>query len=178
MSAPRWVRGAGLGAGILVAVLATIAVVGQSRSHHVITVTRTTVATPEYLWALWSDPANPPRWDPAQEYSRVDGPFGVGQTGVVKVTGQPERAFTVVECTPLRSYTDRFHLPAGAAMDWRHTIVDLGPTRAVTFEVTITGPTALILKPILTNVLQGELPATVDTFVRVAEADMRAAQTS
>jgi hypothetical protein len=176
MPRTRRIRRVGLGIGLLAAVVACFAAVGQFRSHSIITVSRITNATPEHLWALWSDPANPPRWDAAHESSRIDGPFQVGQTGAVKVEGQSERRFTVIECTPLRSYTDRFHLPAGAAMDWRHTIVDHGTSRTVTFEVSVKGPTALILKPILSDVLEAELPATVDRFVQVAEADMQAAE--
>jgi hypothetical protein len=99
-----------------------------------------------------------------------------GQTGTVTLKGQPTRRFEVIDCQPQTTYTDRFFLPAAGKMDWRHTIADSGAHRTVTFEVHVSGPTALVLRPIMASILEAELPPTVDTFVRVAEADTRAAR--
>jgi hypothetical protein len=167
----------------VVAVLAAVLVVaggcvlvGTITKLHVVTVSRSTTASVDALWALWADPANTARWDRAHDASTHDGPFGTGQTGTVTVKDQPTRRFEIIDCQPKTTYTDRFFRPAGGKMDWRHTITDTGAQRTVTFEVHVSGPTALVLRPILASILEGELPATVDTFVRVAEADTSAAR--
>ena len=167
----------GVAAGAL-ALTGTAAVAGAAGDYEVIAVSRSTTASVDALWQLWADPANSPRWDRAVESSTHDGPFATGQTGTVTVAGQPTRRFVVLDCRPKTAYTDRFFLPAGGRMDWHHTIDDQGAQRTVTFRVTVTGPSSLVLRPILASVLQAELPATVDTFVRVAEADTLSADSN
>ena len=62
-------------------------------------------------------------------------PFETGATGDVTLKGQPARRFEILECEPLRRYTDRFFLPGRSTMDWHHTIEDRGNgTRTVTFR--------------------------------------------
>ena len=89
---------------------------------HVITVTRRTTATPEAIWRLWADVPNRTRWDDALERITLEGPFQCGADGVVKLRGQPERRFKVVDTVPPKAYTDRFFLPLGGKMDWAHII--------------------------------------------------------
>jgi hypothetical protein len=158
------------GLGGLVLITATLAAVGSLRATHVVTVTRETTATREQIWQLWADVPERTRWDDGLEWIRVDGPFETGATGEVKLKGQPAVRLEILECDPARGYTDRFFLPAGARMDWHHTILDRGNgTRVVTFRVVVKGPTALMLTPVLKRILGDELPATVDRLVALAE---------
>jgi hypothetical protein len=136
---------------------------------HVITVTRRTTAKPEAIWRLWADVLNRTRWDDALERITVEGPFQSGAAGIVKLRGQPERRFEVVQCVPPQAYTDRFFLPLGSKMDWAHTISEVDGERAVTFEVSVTGPTSPILAPVLRSILRRALPSTVDKLIALAE---------
>jgi hypothetical protein len=54
------VLGVGLG---VVTLTAGLAAVGTWRTTHVLTVSRTTTASPEAIWELWADVANRTRWD-------------------------------------------------------------------------------------------------------------------
>ncbi len=81
--------------------------------------------------------------------------------------------FEIRDCEPDSHYTDRFHLPAGATMDWQHTITEHGDgTRSVTFRVTTRGPSALFLAPVMTSILDADLPSTVDRLVALAEGEL------
>jgi hypothetical protein len=161
------VLGVGLGA---VTLAAGLAAVGTWRTTHVLTVSRTTTASPQAIWELWADVANRTRWDEGLEAARIDGPFQLGASGQVTLRGQPPRRFEVVECQPTRRYTDRFYLPMGTTMDWHHAVEERGPNqRQVTFRVVANGPTSLVLAPVLRRILQGELPPTVDKLVNLAE---------
>jgi Na+/melibiose symporter-like transporter len=111
---------------------------GKERRMHVITVTRRTAATPEAIWRLWADVPNRTRWDDALERITLEGPFQSGAAGIVKLRGQPERRFEVVQCEPPQAYTDRFFLPLGAKMDWAHTISEVDGEPAVTFDISVT----------------------------------------
>ncbi|MFI6045846.1 SRPBCC family protein [Nocardia sp. NPDC051321] len=138
----------------------------------VITVTRATTAAPEAIWELFADIAGRTRWDGALE--SIAGSFRLGGRGSVKLKGQPERAWEIIECVRPERYTDRFFLPLGGQMDWVHRIEATGDGCAVTFDISVAGPTAIILRPIMRAILSKELPPTVDKLVALAERQMAA----
>ncbi len=135
----------------------------------VITVTRATTASPETVWELFADVPGRTRWDDELESAIIDGRFGLGARGRVKVKGQPERDWEIVECVRPQRYTDRFFLPLRGTMDWAHTITPTASGCEVTFDITVAGPTAPVLRPIMRAILARALPPTVDKLVAVAE---------
>ena len=112
---------------------------------------------------------NRTRWDRDLEYAKLDGPFRTGSTGEVKLKGQPSRKFLITHCEPLEGYTDRFFLPFYGKMDWHHTIRETAGGREVAFRMEVSGPAALILAPIMRNILRDGLPPSVDKLVSLAE---------
>ena len=154
---------------VLVAVAVPGAIVGTTNSVPVIEVKRKTTATREQIWELWADVPNRTRWDRDLEYAKLDGPFRTGSTGEVKLRGQPPRKFLIIHCEPLEGYTDRFYLPFYGKMDWHHTIKETGGGREVAFRIEVSGPAALILAPIMRNILRDDLPPSVDKLVSLAE---------
>ena len=151
--------------GALVAVVVSGAIVGSTTSVPVIEVTRKTTATREQVWELWADVPDRTRWDADLEYARLDGPFKAGSTGEVKLEGQPAREFLIIYCEPLEGYTDRFFLPLYGKMDWHHTIRETEGGREVRFKIEVSGPSALIMR----DILQDDLPPTVEKLISLAE---------
>jgi uncharacterized protein YndB with AHSA1/START domain len=47
---------------------------------------RSTTASPERVWALWSDPDNWNRWNTGIRSSQIDGPLTSGATGTMQTT--------------------------------------------------------------------------------------------
>ncbi|MGW2660724.1 SRPBCC family protein [Nocardia tengchongensis] len=133
----------------------------------VMTVTRATTAAPEVVWELFADIGGRPRWDDALE--SIGGTFELGGRGRVKLKGQPERTWEITECIRPQRYTDRFHLPLGGWMDWVHGIEAIEGGCEVSFDISVGGPTSLILRPIMRSILSRELPPTVDKLVALAE---------
>lgn len=168
-------RAGRVGIGVLLvigAVVGATVLVGSLRTTHAITVTRETTATPEAIWALWADVPGRPRWDAGLERITIDGPFRAGARGEVLLQGQPARAYEVVAVEPPVAFTDRFELPLGTYSDWQHRITETGDgRRAVTFRVTVRGPSSAMLAPIMRSILTEELPPAVDRLVAIAEAD-------
>jgi len=166
----KWARLGLAAVGVLGALAAAGAMVGTMTSVPVMEVERKTTATREQIWELWADVPGRSRWDEGLRWARLDGQFGEGATGEVKLKGQPPREFLVTRCEPMEGYTDRFFLPLGGRMDWRHTITEAeGGQREVSFDVEVSGPTALILAPVMKTILREELPRTVDKLVSLAE---------
>lgn len=154
----------------LLVLVGAVAGIGSLRTTHVITVSRTTTASPEAIWALWANVPGRVRWDEGLDHISIDGPFEPGARGRVQVTGQGARSYEVIAVEPNRAYTDRIALPLGSHSDWRHTITDNGDgTRTVTFRVDTTGPVSLASAVVLDQVLSDELPPTVDRLVDLAE---------
>lgn len=152
------------------ALIAVVATVGTLTTTNVVTVTRTTTASADAIWNLWADVPHRTRWDTDLEWARINGPFQQGATGEVKLTDQPVRAFEVIGYHPTNGYTDRFFLPLDTSMDWHHTITELGDGRRdVTFRVEVTGPTALVVALIAGNILNDDLPATVERLTTFAD---------
>src|SRR5689334_4378237 len=122
-------------------IAAAVAARGKLRTTRLIAVTRQTAAEPEHIWPLWEDVAARVRCDAGLYGLRLDeGPLAPGATGHLKLTGQSAVRFDIIECDPMRRYTDRFSLPGGTFMDWEHTIEDRGDgTREVTFRVVVKG---------------------------------------
>ena len=164
----RIVRTGPMIGGVLVAVAASGAIAGSATNVRVIEVTRKTTATREQVWQLWAYVRNRTRWDSDLEYAKLDGPFRAGSMGEVKLEGQPARKFLITHCEPLQGYTDSFFLPFYGRMDWHHTIKEMGGGREVTFRIEVSGPSALILAPIMRNILRDSLPPSIDKLVSLA----------
>jgi hypothetical protein len=138
---------------------------------HIITVTRKTTAAAAAVWGLLADYAGRTSWDDSLEEVTVapGTPFRAGATGSVKLKGQPARRFEILTCQPAEVYTDRFFLPMGGKMDWVHTLRQAGDELEVGFDVSVSGPTAFILAPIMRKILSKDLPPTVGKLVALAE---------
>ena len=68
---------------------------------------------------------------------------------------------------------DRFFLPMGGKMDWIHTLRRTDEGTEVGFDVSVSGPTAFFLGPIMRKILAKDLPPTVDKLVLLAERSQR-----
>ncbi len=65
-----------------------------------------TSASPERIWALWSNIATWPTWDPPVEKVVLDGPFRVGTTGHMVMAGGFEMPFELEVVHPDERYLD------------------------------------------------------------------------
>ena len=125
-------------------------------------------ATLEQLWEFWDfDKRN--SWDSSLDWVEADGKFELGQTGLIKLKEQPPRKFEIIEFEVNKLYTDRFYLPLGGKMDWRHTLEETENGIKIKWNVTVNGPSALMLLPIMKIILNEELPGTINKYIEIAE---------
>lgn len=123
-------------------------------------------ATPEAIYALYSDVSTWPAWDAAIAAMTLDGPFVAGAKGTLSLVDGPTLPFTLMAVTPGRGFADETPLPGGA-IRFEHLLEPLadGGTR-ITHRVVIDGPAADELGPRLT----AGIPRTVAALAVLAAA--------
>ncbi len=119
------------------------------------TATTVSTAAPEAFFARWADMGTWPEWDDALAWTRLDGPFAEGATGVLKPRHGPTARFVIETLEPGAEFTDVSMLP-GARLRIRHlTEADQVRRTRVTVEVSIDGPLsglwALVLRRSVTR---------------------------
>ncbi|MEM9078499.1 MAG: SRPBCC family protein [Bacteroidota bacterium] len=100
--------------------------------------TAKTSATPEKIWAIWTDVPNWKMWDSGLKDATLDGTFELKTKGkIISLEGRTSR-FKITAYIPGKSYTFRTRLPLGALNLKRYLKVKQGVT-FFTHEVWFTG---------------------------------------
>ncbi|QIG41627.1 hypothetical protein G5V58_01520 [Nocardioides anomalus] len=105
------------------------------------TETATTSATPDAVWALWSDPGSWASWDPSVESVAFEGHFAEGAAGTMVLAGGIEVPVVVELVEPGARFLDRLDLgDLHIRIDHVVTAVDAGAE--VSVNTVIEGPGA------------------------------------
>jgi hypothetical protein len=155
----------------VIALVAIFCIISLFMPHKktLIEVTKETTATKEQIWKQFEDVPNRKKWDSAMEYATIHGPFQKGSTGEVKLHGQSESKYEIIDLKYLERYTDRFSLPMFASMDFIHTIKPTNNGYTVTFRVELKGPFIFAYAGMIQETLEAELPAAVEKLTDLAE---------
>lgn len=104
-----------------------------------------TTASPEAIWAVWTDPAHRPRWHPRLEWATLDGPLAVGTEGRWKPDRARALSVRVAEVVPGRRLVfDGIHGPPVARGHYEYELLPApgaGGSRIV-HRVRLSGPLA------------------------------------
>lgn len=109
-----------------------------------------TTATPEALWRLFEDVAGWTDWNAGIERVALNGPFAAGTTFDMKAPGMDEFRSTLRDVRPNAGFVDETVLE-GTRFLVSHDLQRLpsGGTR-VTYAITVEGPEAATLGPLVT----------------------------
>ena len=111
-----------------------------------------------------------PEWDEAVAWARLDGPFVVGSTGVLKPKGGPKVSFVIETLVEGTEFTDVSSMP-GAKLRIRHLVsVEERATR-VDIDVSIEGPLAWFWRRAIGKGIASSTPVGLTSLVAMAEAD-------
>lgn len=126
-------------------------------------------APPSAFFARWADMETWPEWNSDTEWVRLDGPFAVGSTGVLKPKGGPKVKF-VVEALDDREFVDVSRL-LGARLAFHH-VVTPQPQGGCELDVTISmrGPLRAVWTRILGAGFRASAQRDLDGLVAVAES--------
>lgn len=126
-----------------------------------------TPASPESIWALWSDVTSWPAWDDGVERVTLEGSFADGTRGTLKPAGGPKVRFELTEVRPAEGFADVTRLPL-CRMRFEHSAVRDGDLTRVSHRVTITGPATPLFSRVIGRGIAKGLPETVRGLVRLA----------
>jgi hypothetical protein len=99
-------------------------------------------ATPEAIYALYSDVSTWPAWDHAIAAMTIAGPFAAGTSGTLTLGNGQTFPYTIVEAVAGRGFAGETPIPDGV-IRFEHTLEPLaaGSTR-ITHRVIVEGPAA------------------------------------
>jgi hypothetical protein len=134
---------------------------GPSFTH---TADAATTATPATVWALWSDVATWPTWDPAVERVSIDGAFAARATGTMTLRGGIEAPFTLEVVTPGARYLDQLTV-GDLVIRIDHLVREAPGGARVTVSTSVEGPGAGDIGPMVT----ADAPVALAALVALAE---------
>lgn len=133
-----------------------------------IEVSRKTTAKKEIIWKLWTDVSNWNIWDAEVETAELFGQFQTGTKGILKPKGGPKAKFVMIECTNLKSFTDRSFLPL-CKMDFIHSMTETNNGLEITHKIEMTGFMTFLFSKVIGNKIKVGLPIAVDKLIKLAE---------
>ena len=131
-------------------------------------VSRKTTAKKEIIWKLWTDVPNWNIWDAEVVNAELFEQFQTGTKGILKPKDGPKAKFEMIECTNLKSFTDRSFLPL-CKMDFIHSMTETNDGLEITHKVEMTGFMTFLFSKVIGNKIKVGLPIAVDKLIKLAE---------
>jgi uncharacterized protein YndB with AHSA1/START domain len=125
-------------------------------------------ASPERVWALWTDVEGWPTWNPGVARAELDGPLAEGATGTVRAVGGPASTLKVVAVEPDR----RFVTEASERLmrlRFEHELAEAGGGQLrITHRVRMTGIATPLMRRTVGPRLERSIPAGLAALVELA----------
>jgi len=131
-----------------------------------------TTASPEAIWAVWTDVPHWKDWDTGLKDATLEGGFTRGAKGVIISVENRKSKFKVMELDPGRSYTYKTKLPLGSLYVKRYLTQGEGIT-TFTHEVWFKGFTAGIFAKVFGEKFRKMLPEVLQNVKNIAEENDR-----
>lgn len=119
-----------------------------------------TTASVKDVWKLWSDVSSWSHWSRDLEWSRLEGPFAIGSTGLIKPKGWPESSFILTEIQEGKSFSNKSLLPK-TNMIFAHEMTAEKNGVRIMHKVTVQGLLAPLLWFTMRWMLKKSLPDNV-----------------
>lgn len=126
-------------------------------------------ASPEQLFAIYSDVANWHRWDPDTKAAHIDGPFQTGVRGSLTPTKGNTVPMVLTSVVPNRSFTAESRIPL-FRMLFEHELLPTEGATKVVHRVTFSGALAFLLGRVIGSQVNKGLPVTLAKLKALAEA--------
>jgi len=134
--------------------------------------TLTTTASTDTIWALWEDVENWKDYDTILKYSYLldDAKFEVGAVGYVKAKGAPKTKFELIAVQTNKSFTESLKLPFWNTLLLKRLVdKDNNGQAFFTHEVEFKGPLKGLMYFFLAKTFKEELPLVMGRLKALAE---------
>jgi uncharacterized protein YndB with AHSA1/START domain len=112
-----------------------------------------TTASPADVWRVWSDVDHWPEWNPDMKESRLDGPLGLGTTGMINTRSGGKHAVVVTHYEEGRSFELESTALPGTKMAIRATITPSGGSSRITQGFEPRGLLAPLVGPMMSGAI-------------------------
>jgi hypothetical protein len=127
--------------------------------RYILAVETTVEADPASLWQAWTDMSRFPAWDPREEETTLQGPFGPGATGWSKQRGTPRSPITITAVEQGRRWQVETPLPAGKLVI-DHELHDAGGGRVrLVKRYQVQGPLAIAFRLYYASRIRRDMPS-------------------
>ncbi len=131
---------------------------------------RSTTASPERVWSVWSDPNNWSRWNSGIKSAALAGPLVSGATGTMETTRGSKHAVTFTDVVPQRGFKLSTGGPPGTTMTFICEIEPHGVGSMVSQSVALAGPLAFLWGPLMGAQMANHFVPVLDDLARAAES--------
>lgn len=130
--------------------------------------TQPTKASPERIFALWSDVNNWASYDHGIEWAKLTEPFNTGARYSIKPKGGPSLKARILLVEPGSRFVDVSYL-FGAKLTFDHSIVQKAGVASVSVVMSLTGPLSWLWVKILGKNQQADLEQATANLIAKAE---------
>jgi uncharacterized protein YndB with AHSA1/START domain len=131
---------------------------------------RTTTASPERVWSLWSDPNNWSRWNSGIRSATINGPLVSGATGTMETNRGSKHAVTFSDVESPRRMTMTMSGPPLTTFSFICEVTPNGSGSTIAQSVAISGPLAFIFAPLMGKMMASHFVPVLDDLAGAAEA--------
>lgn len=126
-----------------------------------------TTATPAQIWQVWQDVETWKSWDQEIEFSRINGPFAQGTTGLLKMHNSPVLKTRITQCEPLRMYIFEAELFLATSVS-TSSIDQIDDKTLVTLKNEIRGPLAFLYMLLIGRKIKEKTPGEMQRMLNRA----------
>lgn len=130
--------------------------------------TQVTTASPEAIWARWSNVSDWPSEDINLVSARLEGDFVKGSKIIMRPKGSPKSIVVITEVTPNKSFSTVGNIPLGKLKIDHKIAVKNGET-TFSHTITLTGPMRGVFAKLVAQKLADNLPNKMQNIATLAE---------
>ena len=133
-------------------------------------VSRSTTASPETVWRVWSDPNNWNRWNSGIRNAEIDGPIANGATGKMTTNRGSTHDVEFRDVTDGRGFSMSMAGAPATVFTFVCEIVPDGSGSTISQSIAITGPLTFLVGPLLGNEMAKHFVSVLDDLACAAES--------
>ena len=133
-------------------------------------VSRSTAASPERVWSIWSDPNNWSRWNSGIKSAEVEGPIADGTRGKMTTNRGSTHDVRFSDVVAGRGFSMTMVGPPLTIFTFRCEIAPEGSGCRISQSVAIAGPLAFLFGPMMGNEMAKHFVPVLDDLAATAQA--------